>query len=146
MRLILGAAYADYIKFLCAERLLGSAAVYADTSETCPVDAGLPSDLNLPSITVGNLTRSRVVPRTLTNVGALVETYTASIIKPAGVEVAVVPTTFTIAPAATQALTVTLTAISNSIYVNQTGFGRIYLLGSLGHKVQVPVTVTYKQV
>lgn len=141
----LGAAHADYIKFLCAERLLGSAQVYADTSETCPLNPGLSSDLNLPSITVGNLTKSRVVPRTVTNVG-LLETYTAYITKPVGVEVAVIPATFTIAPAAKQVLTVTLTALGNSIYVNQTSFGRIYLIGSLGHRVQVPVTVTYKQV
>ncbi|KAG0568574.1 hypothetical protein KC19_6G030000 [Ceratodon purpureus] len=143
--LIFDATYADYIKFLCSERLLGSAAVYANTLETCPVDPGLSSDLNLPSITIGNLTTSRVVPRTVTNVG-LLETYTAYIIKPAGVEVAVVPANFTIAAAATQVLTVTLTALSNSIYVNQSSFGAIYLQGSLGHKVQVPVTVTYKQV
>jgi len=82
----------------------------------------------------------------VTNVGGLNETYTAVITEPTGVNVVVAPPTFTIAAAATQLLTVTLTALNNTIYVNETSFGSIYLTGSLGHRVQIPVSVTYKQV
>uniref|UniRef100_A0A7I4FL70 Peptidase S8/S53 domain-containing protein n=1 Tax=Physcomitrium patens TaxID=3218 RepID=A0A7I4FL70_PHYPA len=143
--LIFDATYDDYIKFLCAERLLSSASVFAITSATCPPVPGLSSDLNLPSITIGNLTRSRLVPRVVTNVGPL-ETYTAVITQPPDVEVVVNPLTFIIAPGATQPLNITLTAVGNAIYVNQSSFGSIYLTGNLGHRVQVPVTVTYRQV
>lgn len=138
--LIFNASYSDYITFLCAER----ATVGAITTVTCPASPGVASDLNLPSITIGKLVSSRVVPRTVTNVGPA-ETYNATITKPTGVNVAIVPSLFTIAAGATQLLTVTLTATEASNYVNQTSFGDINLVGSLGHSVRIPVTVTYKQ-
>jgi subtilisin family serine protease len=138
--LIFDASYNDYVTFLCAEQ----ATVGAITTVTCPANPGVASDLNLPSITIGKLVKSRVVPRTVTNVGPA-ETYNATITKLTGVDVAIDPPSFTIAAGLTQLLTITLTATNASYYVNQTSFGAINLVGSLGHNVRVPITVTYKQ-
>lgn len=74
------------------------------------------------------------------------ETYTVQITQPADIEVTVDPATFTIAPAATQLLTVTVKALKNSVCVNQTSFGRLDLFGNLGHAVKVPLTVIFKKV
>lgn len=142
---MLCAAYADYVKFLCSVSSLTPADIKTATGQSCPPNPGLPTDLNLPSITVGTLKKSLTVPRTVTNVGPP-QTFTAIITKPTDVNVVVAPAMFTIAANATQKLTVTLTALKSAVYVNQTSFGRIYLTGSLGHRVQVPVTVTYRQV
>lgn len=139
------AAYDDYIKFMCATGLVTPSNVTAYTSATCPVSPGLPTDLNLPSITVSHLTGTLVVPRTVTNVGAL-EMYTVDISQPAGVNVTVDPVAFNIAPGMTQLVTVTLKAIVNSALVNQTSYGRIFMTGSLGHRVQVPVQVVYTSI
>ena len=140
------AAYADYIKFLCSVKNLTPADVKAATMQNCPANPGLSSDLNLPSITIGTLDKTRVVPRTVTNLGPL-ETYTAVVnAKVADVDVTVNPPTFTIAPGATQPITFTLTATKGAVYMNQTSFGRIYLTGNLGHVVKVPITVTYRRV
>jgi hypothetical protein len=140
------AVYADYIKFLCTVKGLTPASVKAATSQTCPANPGLSSDLNLPSITIGTLDKTRVVPRTVRNVG-LLETYTAVINeKNTDVDITVAPSSFTIAPGATQLITFTLKAAKSAVYLNQTSFGRIYLTGSLGHVVKVPVSVVYRGV
>lgn len=119
--------------------------VTAYTTATCPVSPGLTTDLNLPSITVGHLSGTLVVLRTVTNVGAL-EMYTVGVSQPAGVNVTVDPVAFNIAPGMTQLVTVTLKAIVNSALVNQTSYGRIFMTGSLGHRVQVPVQVVYTSI
>ncbi|KAG0626069.1 hypothetical protein M758_2G100300 [Ceratodon purpureus] len=144
--LVFDATYSDYIKFLCTIKDLTPALVKAVTFQDCPANPGLASDLNLPSITIGTLAKTRVVPRMVKNVGPL-ETYTAVInSKNADVDITVDPPTFTIAPGATQLITFTLKAVKNAVYVNQTSFGRIYLTGNLGHVVKIPVSVTYRQV
>lgn len=144
--LVFEAIYADYIKFLCTVKGLNPGSVKAATSQTCPANPGLSSDLNLPSITVGTLDKTRVVPRTVRNVGPL-ETYTAVINeKNPDVDITVAPSSFTIAPGATQLITFTLKAVKSAVYLNQTSFGRIYLTGSLGHVVKVPVSVVYRGV
>lgn len=119
--------------------------VTAYTTATCPVSPGLTTDLNLPSITVGHLSGTLVVLRTVTNVGAL-EMYTVGVSQPAGVNVTVNPVAFNIAPGMTQLVTVTLKALGNSALVNQTSYGRIFMTGSLGHRVQVPVQVVYTSI
>ena len=72
--------------------------------------------------------------------------YTVDISQPAGVNVTVDPVAFNIAPGMTQLVTVTLKAIVNSALVNQTSYGRIFMTGSLGHRVQVPVQVVYTSI
>lgn len=142
--LIFDATYTDYVDFLCSVGSLSPASVQAASGATCSPGIHKSTDLNLPSITIGILTGTLSVPRVVTNVGPL-ETYTAVIFNPTDVEVSVDPLTFTISPGKTQSLTVTLKALKNAVYLNQTSFGRIELTGSWGHRVKVPVTVTYKQ-
>lgn len=117
--------------------------IYAATGQSCPMQAGLPSDLNAPSITIGHLNGSRIVPRTVKNVAGK-ESYIVSVTAPAGVAVDVQPYQFTIAAGATQLLLLNLTATGGAIFLNQTSFGKMYLKGDLGHVVQVPLTVMYR--
>ncbi|MFB9731424.1 S8 family serine peptidase [Ornithinimicrobium kibberense] len=55
-----------------------------------------PSDLNYPSIAVGDLTGTQTVTRTVTNVGQGAMTYTARVDVPAGTTVDVNPSTLTV--------------------------------------------------
>ncbi|MDH3266585.1 MAG: hypothetical protein OEM25_06430 [Gammaproteobacteria bacterium] len=58
----------------------------------------LGSDLNQPSIAVARLANERTVSRVVTNVGELSATYTATVVAPSGIGVAVAPQSITLAP------------------------------------------------
>ena len=97
--LVYDAGFNDWLGFLCGSgQLTGCGALTID-----------PSDLNYPSIAIGSLVGTQVVTRKVTNVGGASATYTASVVAPAGLTVSVSPTSFTIAPGATQTYTVTFT-------------------------------------
>ena len=97
--LVYDAGFNDWLGFLCGSgQLTGCGALTID-----------PSDLNYPSIAIGSLVGTQVVTRKVTNVGGASATYTASVVAPAGLTVSVSPTSFTIAPGATQNFTVTFT-------------------------------------
>ena len=97
--LVYDAGFNDWLGFLCGSgQLTGCGALTID-----------PSDLNYPSIAIGSLVGTQVVTRKVTNVGGASATYTASVVAPAGITVSVSPTSFTIAPGATQTFTVTFT-------------------------------------
>lgn len=65
-------------------------------------------NLNLPSITVGTVTGSSIVSRSVTNVGSSSATYTAAVTPPAGFTATVSPSTLTLAPGETKSFTVTI--------------------------------------
>lgn len=98
------------------------------------------SDLNLPSITLSRLNNTQTVQRLMTNIAGN-ETYTVSLIPPYDVLMKVSPTQFSIASGKTKLLSVILTAKKNS---SNASFGGIKLLGSAGHVVHIPVSVTVK--
>jgi subtilisin family serine protease len=95
--LVYDAGFNDYLAFLRGQRLIsGSPAIDA-------------SDLNQPSIAIGGLAGVQTVQRTVTNVGSSAATYNATLTLPAGFTGSVNPSSFTIAPGATQSYTVTFT-------------------------------------
>ncbi|MEO7493834.1 MAG: S8 family serine peptidase [Massilia sp.] len=96
--LVYDATQVDYKKYMCG------------TGMTAECGGGTITgyNLNLPSIAVGNVLGSVVVNRSVTNVGASSATYTSSSAL-TGFSVAVNPASFTLAPGATRAFTVTLT-------------------------------------
>ena len=97
--LVYDAGFNDWLGFLCGSgQLTGCGSLTID-----------PSDLNYPSIAIGSLVGTQVVKRKVTNVGGASATYTASVVAPAGLTVSVSPASFTIAPGATQNITVTFT-------------------------------------
>jgi hypothetical protein len=68
-----------------------------------------PSDLNYPSIAVGDLTGTQTITRTVTNVGQGPMTYTAEVEAPAGTEVTVSPSSMTVPANGTATFEVTIT-------------------------------------
>jgi hypothetical protein len=129
----------DYLAWMCGASPANISAA------TCATLAGLgfsldPSDLNLASVAVAQLTGSQTVKRRVTNVSDSARTYTASSDAPAGYTVSVSPSTFTIAPGATVALDVTITSVSAD--VAQWKFGSYTLTEKTGkYKVRSPIAV-----
>lgn len=129
------------MSFLCG--INGSAPVVLNyTGQSCGVynstiNAG---DLNLPSITIANLNRSRTVLRTVFNVAAN-ETYSVGWSAPFGVSLKVSPSHFYIGSRETQVLSVFFNATSNSTTAS---YGRIGLFGNQGHVVNIPLSVIVK--
>lgn len=80
--LVYNATFDDYFAFICGTGQLNCS----------PGEAIDPSDLNYPSISIGQLAGIQTVTRTVTNVGAAA-TYTVSVDAPDGVNVQVSPTT-----------------------------------------------------
>ena len=125
--LVYDAGFGDYLSFLKGQGLIGNAVP--------PLDA---SDLNLYSIAVGDLAGIQTVRRTVTNVGNA-GTYTATVVAPAGFQVSVSPSSFTIPAGGTQAFQVTVTRTTAT-------FNNAYRVGSLTwsdgtHTVRSPIVV-----
>lgn len=81
------------------------------------------SDLNQPSISIERLANERTVSRRVTNVSDQAETYTANIVPPAGVGVAVVPATITLLPGESVTFDVTFSFVSGPL--DQWRFGSL---------------------
>jgi subtilisin family serine protease len=76
-----------------------------------------PSDLNTPSIAIGDLAGSQTVTRTVTNVGSSRATYAATISGLAGITATVSPSTLTIAPGKSKSFRVTFTRTTAPVSV-----------------------------
>lgn len=99
--LVYNATFNDYYAFICGTGQL-----------SCPAGAAIdPSDLNYPSISIGQLAGIQTVTRTVTNVGPA-GTYTVSVDAPAGIGVQVSPTTLSIGRNKSATYTVTFTHVS----------------------------------
>lgn len=138
--LIFDAGYDDFVSFLCG--INGSTALLLNyTGSNCSASSTVSgADLNLPSITVAVLNRSRTITRIVTNIAGD-EAYHVSFSAPFAVSLSVAPTQFSIAKGAKQNLTVSLTATMNS---SSPSFGRIGLYGTGGHSVMIPLSVIEK--
>ncbi|MCV2370554.1 S8 family serine peptidase [Roseateles oligotrophus] len=126
----LGAA--DYTKYQCkVGSLSGAACVGGALDETY--------NLNLPSMTVGNVlgTVPVTMTRTVTNVGAASATYTASASLP-GFTTVVTPSTLTLAPGAKATFTVKITA--TTAVDNEWNYGSVTWSDGAGHVVKSPLT------
>jgi subtilisin family serine protease len=107
--LVYDAGFNDYLGFLCSE----GPEVFADPATTCaeletlgyPTD---PSNLNYPSIGIAELVDTETVARTVTNLGRRA-TYRVSIDAPAGFDVEVTPSSFTVDPGDSVTYEVTVT-------------------------------------
>src|SRR5919106_1742177 len=108
--LVYDAGFKDYLGFLCDE----APEVFANAAATCAslANAGVPTEaenLNYPSIGVSAVPGQITVTRTVTSVASSRRTYTASFEAPAGYNVTVSPSSFTISPGAERTFTVTIT-------------------------------------
>jgi len=125
----------DWLAFLCG-------ATTGVNPATCAALSGAGysfdrSDMNTPSIAIGDLAGTQTVVRRVTNVGSTAATYTASA-SIAGVAVGISPSSFTIAPGATQTIRVTFTTTSAAL--NKYTAGSLTLAGG-GHNVRIPLVI-----
>ena len=137
--LVYDSNFNDWLAFLCGTVGL--------SATTCTTLQGLgysldPSDLNVPSIAVGDLAGRQTVRRRVTNVGSGPATYRASVQDMAGFSVATSPSTITLNPGQSANFTVTLTR--NTGTLNQYAFGNGGFLiwtedGGAGRKVRIPM-------
>lgn len=104
---------------------------------------GSVTDLNTASIASGAFLGSRSVTRTLTSVGNTDETYDFSASVP-GIAVTAEPSSFTIAPGASQQVEITMTVDGATLNTYTSGFA--YWTGDNGHVVRVPIAVKPKAV
>lgn len=133
--LIIDAGYEDYIGFLCTTSGIDSREIRNYTNTPCNYTLGHPSNLNTPSITISHLVGTRTVTRTVTNV-AEEETYVITARMAPDVAIETSPSAMTLTPGASRKFSVTLTVRSvTGLY----SFGEVWLKGSRGHKVRIPV-------
>ena len=102
----------DWYNYACA---IGQLQLVGGAGYCAGAPAVDPSDLNYPSIAVGDLTGTQTVTRTVTNVGQGPMTYAAQVEAPAGTEVSVVPSTITVKANGKATFTVTITRTDAAI-------------------------------
>ncbi len=131
--LVFDSGFDDWLGFLCGTQL----PVAACTDAGVPVVA--PSNFNGASIAIGALAGFQTVTRTVSNVGAAAETYSASVTGMAGMEVVVTPSSMTVPKGGKASFTVRFTRSTAALnaYVG----GQLTLTGSQGHVVRVPMVV-----
>jgi subtilisin family serine protease len=128
--IVFDAGYVDYLGFLCGTQLPASFC----TGSGIPVLN--PSDLNVPSIALGSLAGSQTVTREVTNVSGQTATFTAAVSGLSGINVSVSPSSFTLAPGASQTLSITFT--NTGATLNTYANGAITWTSDKGHTARIP--------
>jgi subtilisin family serine protease len=128
--LVYNAGWVDWLGFLCGTGQL--------TASYCPSIRIDPSNLNVASIAVGDLTGTQTVKRTVTNVGAGKATYTASVAGLSGFTAVVNPSSLTLNPGESQSFEVVLTRTVAPLNA-YTGGQLTWTDGA--HNVRIPVVV-----
>ena len=103
--LVYDAGWVDWLGFLCGTGQLNAS--------YCPAIGIDPSDLNYPSISIGELAGTQTVTRTVTNVGPA-GTYNVSVDAPPGIDVVVSPASLTLASGESASYTVTFTTLGSA--------------------------------
>jgi subtilisin family serine protease len=128
--LVYDAGFTDYLAFLKGQGLC------------CGSNGAIPaldaSDLNQPSLSVGDLAGVQTLHRTVTNVGGSAATYNATVVAPAGFTVNVSPSSFTVPAGGTQSFDVTITRTDAPL--NTLRFGSLTWSDGT-HSVKSPIAV-----
>jgi subtilisin family serine protease len=140
--LVYDAGFLDYLAGICGteEKVF----VFADPDATCGQLASFgfsldASDLNLPSIGIGELPGIQTVRRSVTNVGQTPSTYTVRVKAPPGYRVKVNPSTLTLRPKQTATYEVTIT--NKDAPPGEWRFGSLRWDDEQGHRVYSPIAV-----
>ncbi len=128
--LVYAARTGDWIAFLCGKGL-----IVAPRCNGIAIDA---SDLNYPSIAIGDMAGSQTVQRTVTNVGAKKATYNVSVSAPPGIDVLVTPSTLSLGPDQSKSYTVKFTRTSAAL--NAYAFGSLTWSDGT-HNVRSPIAI-----
>lgn len=127
--------YEDYLGFLCTTPGIDSHEIKNYTNSPCNYTMNHPSNFNGPSITVSHLVKTQTFTRTVTNV-AEEETYVITTRMQPSIAVEVTPSAMTLKPGASRKFSISLTVRS---VTGTYSFGEIFMKGSRGHKVKIPV-------
>jgi subtilisin family serine protease len=140
--LVYDAGFEDYLGFLCDE----APEVFADPAATCASleSNGVPTEaqnLNYPSIGVAELAGTETITRTVTSVASRGRrTYTVSVEEPAGFDVTVTPSSFSLTRGQTQTFEVQIDNVTAEI--GEWAFGSLTWNDSSGHHaVRSPIAV-----
>ena len=128
--LVYNSGFNNWLAFLCGTGQL--------QASYCPLIKIDPSNLNLASITVGELAGTQTVPRTVRNVGAA-GTYNVSVSAPAGIDVQVTPSSLTLGAGQSATYQVTFTSQASAV-INSYAFGSLTWSDGT-HSVRSPLTV-----
>jgi hypothetical protein len=126
----------DWIRYGCG---LGQVQLVTDPSFCATLGSIDASNLNYPSIAVGDLAGSQTVTRTVKNISDRGERYLANVTAPTGFTATVKPASITVAPGASKTFTVTLTRTTAP--VGEWAFGSLRWVGGRGHVVTSPIAV-----
>jgi hypothetical protein len=124
----------DWIRYGCG---IGQFQLVSDWCDT--IHARDPSDLNYPSIAVGDLPGKQTVTRTVTNVTGQASVYVAAVRAPAGFTARVTPRVLVV-PAGRSA-TYQLRLTRTNAAFDAWSFGSVTLTDLRGHRVRSPVAV-----
>jgi len=130
--LVYTSGFNDWLAFLCGTGQL--------TASYCPSIKIDPSDLNVPSIAIGDLAGVQTVTRKVTNVGSSTATYDVSTTGLSGITTTVSPSSLTLDPGETKSFTVsfTRTTATLNMYVG----GQLTWTQSGGpHVVRIPMVI-----
>jgi subtilisin family serine protease len=136
--LVYDSGFNDWLAFLC-----GTTSAVSPSACTSLKNAGYStdaSDMNVPSIAIGDLAGTQTVTRKVKNVGSTAATYTAAVTGLTGVTATVNPASVTIAPGETKTFTVAFeraTAALNAYVGGQLTWSD----GAGGHNVRIPVVI-----
>jgi hypothetical protein len=130
---VFDAGFNDWLGFLCGTQLPTSFC----TSAGVPVLD--PSNLNVPSVAIGDLAGAQTVTRTVTNVSGASATFTASATGLAGIDVNISPNSFTLAAGASRVVTITFTNAGAAL--NTYKNGAITWTSDAGHSARIPTVI-----
>ena len=130
---VFDAGFNDWLGFLCGTQLPTS---FCTRSGVPVLD---PSNLNVPSVAIGDLAGAQTVTRTITNVSGATATFTATASGLTGVNVVVVPAQVALAPGRSATVSISFTNVSAPLnaYVD----GAITWTSGAGHTARIPVVV-----
>jgi hypothetical protein len=120
---------ADWTNYVCAIRQATGCTTVTD-----------PSDLNLASISIGDLAGTQTVTRTVTNDSKRTSTYTATVVAPPGINVVVQPSSFRIRRGDEQTFKVTFTRTA-AAPLNKWQAGTLTWKDGDDHVVRSPLVV-----
>ncbi|GAA1912167.1 hypothetical protein GCM10009716_22550 [Streptomyces sodiiphilus] len=127
----------DWRAYICA---IGQRQPVPDGSDSCAGVPAIPAfDLNYASVSVGSLSGTTTVTRTVTNVAAVAGTYRVTVEAPPGIEVSVTPQVLSPAPGDSATWTVTLR--NTGAAAGTTAFGALTWSDEHGHEVRSPIAV-----
>jgi subtilisin family serine protease len=109
-------------------------------SDFCDVTGSIdPSNLNYPSIAVGDLAGTQTITRTVTNVDRAASVYVAHVSAPAGFSVTVTPSVIVVPPRKSVTFKVNITRTSAAF--GAYSFGSLTWTDLRGHSVRSPIAV-----